>query len=370
MRVRRLRYAAWFGVLLLVASSVCQGADHRDSPRLLANVPTLGNVDINDVYVFQSPSVADRTVIILTLSPAAGMIGPATFSPSAVYEIRVQNTSALADNLVLQFTFSAPDAYGRQNYQLVKETAVGQPLATQTGVAPPSAIQTQVLAFGLTGQTLNVKGGGRVMAGLFDDPFFFDLNAFNNFVTLAKAGASLPARVAPFSPPNVPSNFFGTFNVISMVLELPTESLTSKGNTKLGLWARTILNGQQIDRMARPAINTATIPSALKESFNEGTPFTDQALFTTGMVDDIMLLYGVSQAYATSLAKILLPDLLTIDTALVPSRFLNGRFLTDDVIDTEFKLLTNGALVTDRVDFDSSCSIYFPYLGKAHPRTP
>ena len=167
----------------------------------------------------------------------------------------------------------------------------------------------------------------------------------------------------------MPNNFFGTFNVIAMVLELPTETLTSKGSTKLGVWARTILGGQQIDRMGRPAINTATMPTTLKESFNEATPFVDQAFFTAGMVADITELYGVGQAYAMTLARTLLPDLLTIDTALVPSRFLNGRFLTDDVIDAEFKLLTNGALVTDRVNFDSHCSIYFPYLGTAHPRT-
>ena len=362
--------AALAAVALLAIPGASEGADHRDSPLLMANTSTLGNVDINDVYLFQSPSVADRTVLIVTLSPAAGVIGPSTFAPGAVYEVRVQNTSSLADNFALQFTFSQPDAFGRQNYQLVRQTAKGQPLATSSSVAPPSAIQNELLAFGVTGQSLTVKGGGRVTAGLFDDPFFFDLNAFNDFVALAKAGASPPVRLSPFMPPNVPSNFFGTFNVIAMVLELPTESLTSKGSTKLGVWARTVLNGQQIDRMGRPAINTAAIPSTLKDSFNQGTPFTDRAFFTAGMVADITQLYGVSQAYAMTLAGTLLPDLLTIDTALVPSRFLNGRFLTDDVIDAEFRLLTNGALVTDRVNYDSHGSIYFPYLGVANPKTP
>ena len=372
MLARRIQIAVSFGAIAVAAMvwapRESEGADHRDSPRLMANTATLGNVDINDVYLFQSPTVADRTVIILTLSPAAGVIGPATFAPGAVYEIRVQNTAALADNFALQFMFSQPDAFGRQNYQLVKQSAKGQPLVSiATGIAPASVIQNELLAFGTTGQALAVKGGGRVTAGLFDDPFFFDLNAFNKFVGLAESGASLAQRVAPFFPPNVPSNFFGTFNVIAMVLELPTETLTSPGHTKLGLWGRTVLNGQQIDRMGRPAINTATIPSGFKEAFNVLTPFTDQADFTVAMTNDIAALYGVSQAYAMTLAQTLLPDLLTIDTALVPSRFLNGRFLTDDVIDAEFKLLTNGALVTDRVNFDSVCSIYFPYLGVAHP---
>jgi hypothetical protein len=329
----------------------------------------LGNVDINDVFIFSSPSVADRTVIIVTLSPAAGVVGPATFSPNAVYEIRVQNTPAIADNMVLQFTFSRPDSFGRQTFQLVKQTAKGMPLATQTSVAPASAIQNQLLAIGTTGQTASVAGGGKVTAGLFDDPFWFDLNAFNAFVALANEGASLSARVAPFKAPNFPNNFFANFNVIALVLELPTESLTSKGDTKLGVWARTIQEGQQIDRMGRPAINTATIPAAYKDVFNLGTPFTDGVLFTPFMVQDITHLYGVSNSYALGLAEKLLPDLLTIDLSK-PSAFPNGRTLIDEVIDPELAELFDGFLTTDRVDNDSVFFNSFPYLGLAQPRKP
>ncbi len=363
--------AAFVAVALLVAfpSEVSRGADHRDSPRLMANIAFEGNVDINDVYLFESPTAKDRTVIIVTLSPAAGVVGPGTFHSLASYEIRIQNTSAIADNMALMFSFSKPDAYGRQNFQLVKQTAKGMPLATQTSVAPASAIQNQVLAYGTTGQTLAVAGGGKVTAGLFDDPFFFDLNAFNSFVALANEGATLSQRVAPFKSPNLPNDFFANFNVLAVVLELPTETLTSKGSSKLGVWARTVLNNEQVDRMGRPAINTATIPPAYKNVFNIGTPFTDGVLFTPYMVQDITHLYGVSNAYALTLAETLLPDLLTIDVSK-PSGFLNGRLLTDDVIDAEFKLLTNGALKSDRVDNDSVFSNSFPYLGSAQPRKP
>jgi Domain of unknown function (DUF4331) len=354
----------------LVPSGDVAGADHRDSPRLMANIAFEGNIDINDVYLFQSPTAKGQTVIIVTLSPAAGLIGPATFHPLCSYEVRVQNTAALADNFMLQFTFSQPDAFGRQNFQLLKQSAKGQPLVTQTSLAPASAIQNQLLAFGPTGRPLAVNGGGRVMAGMFDDPFFFDLNAFNNFVTLAKSGASLSQRVAPFMPPNFPSNFFGNFNVLALVLELPTSSLlSSPGNPKLAIWVRTVGDNEQVDRMGRPAVNTAAIPSQSKGDFNVFTPFQDQALFTSDMIEDITLLYGVSTSYAQTLAKTLLPDLLTIDTSK-PSGFLNGRLLTDDVIDAEFKLLTNGALTTDRVDNDSVFSSSFPYLGAAQPRKP
>jgi Domain of unknown function (DUF4331) len=374
MMSRTIKIGSWTGAFLasalLTSPGVSEGADHRDSPRLMANIAFEGNLDINDVYLFQSPTTKANTVIIATLSPAAGLIGPSTFRQFCSYEIRVQNTAALADNFIFQLSFSNPDAFGRQNFQLLKQSAKGQPLATQTSLAPASAIVNEALAFGPTGQPIAVKGGGRVMCGLFDDPFFFDLNAFNKFVMLAQQGAPLAERVAPFMSPNFPSNFFGNFNVLAIVLEVPTASLlSSKSDPKLAIWVRTVGINEQVDRMGRPAVATATIPTPFKNVFNALTPFTDQALFTNYMVGEITEFYGVTTAYAEGLAATLLPDLLTYDSSK-PSGFLNGRLLTDDVIDAEFKLLTNGALTTDRVDNDSVFSNSFPYLGAAQPRKP
>ena len=75
-----------------------------------ANTPGFeGNVDINDVYLFQSPTTRTNTVMIVTLSPAAGVVGPATFaSLIAYYEIHVQNTAAFADNIVVPVCLLGP----------------------------------------------------------------------------------------------------------------------------------------------------------------------------------------------------------------------------------------------------------------------
>lgn len=358
------------GIAAALIPAISEGADHRDSPRLMANIAFEGNIDLNDTYLFPSPKNKNNTVIITTFSPSAGVSSPPYFHPYVVYEIRIQNTAQLADNFAFQFTFSEPDSYGRQTMQMVKQSAKGQPLATATTVAPPSAIVNQVVAYGATGHVLPIKGGGKIMAGLFDDPFFFDSLAFNKFVANAHAGIPLPQRAAPFFPPNIPNNFFGNFNVIAMVIELPNSALqSSPGNTKFGYWARTIAPNDQIDREGRPAVNTATIPGPLKNFFNIGNPFTDTKIFTGAMMQDITFLYGVSESYALGLTKILLPDVLTIDISK-PVGFPNGRSLTDDVIDTEFALLTNGALKSDRVDNDSVFSNSFPYLGPPQPRAP
>ena len=44
-----------------------------------------------------------------------------------------------------------------------------------------TAKSTQLIAQGLTGNIMHATQGVTVAASLFDDPFFFDLNAFNRF---------------------------------------------------------------------------------------------------------------------------------------------------------------------------------------------
>ena len=77
---------------------------------------------------------------------------------------------------------------------------------------------------------------------------------------------------------------------------------------------------------------------------------------------DTLLALGNSQARADALANVLLPDILTYDTSS-SAGFLNGRQLSDDAIDAELNLITNGKLTGDCVSNDSTFSNAFPYLG-------
>src|ERR1051325_7395836 len=95
-------------VIMVMAAAVGapgRAADHRDGPRIAQNTPTLGNIDINDVYIFRSPHSADRTVMIMTLSAAAGVVGPAHFDPNAAYEFRVDNTGDAVTDVIFQIGF-------------------------------------------------------------------------------------------------------------------------------------------------------------------------------------------------------------------------------------------------------------------------
>ena len=379
-----LRRLAWV-VLALVALAVpARTADHRDGPRIKQNTPTLGNIDINDVYLFRSPQSTQRTVMIMTLSAAAGVIGPAQFDPNAVYEFRIDNTGDAVTDVVFQIAFSEPNSAGWQRYSVRLGTSSHDAIigVGATSIGSDAQVKTAAL-----------PDGGMVTAGLFDDPFFFDLNAFNTFIVLADSGAPLGARVAPFLPPNIPNNFFGTFNTLAIVMEVPNEFLqSSPENPKISLSCRTLADvgdGRgfaQYDRMGIPAINTAVIqpgmprgtppnpPGAVvppesmldEDNYNFGDPSTDSAIRPIASAR-IQFAYGVSASYADGIAAFVLPDALPFDLRSSKG-FPNGRQLTDDVIDTEFSLLTNGALTSDRVSNDSVFRKSFPYIGAPQSR--
>ncbi|MGA9154601.1 MAG: DUF4331 family protein, partial [Candidatus Nitrosopolaris sp.] len=47
----------------------------------------------------------------------------------------------------------------------------------------------------------------------------------------------------------------------------------------------------------------------------------------------------------------------------------NGRKLTDDIIDIQLEVLTNGRVITDKVGPHQDLLTTFPYLGSPHPTT-
>lgn len=294
-------------------------ADHLDAPNVQGN----GQVDINDLYAFQSPANPNNTVLIQTINPGAGIISGSTFGTDVSYEFLVDTNGDAVGDITYAATFGVA-ANGAQTYNV-----------TRNGVA---------YATGTTGVTASTTSGGQVRADVFDDPFFFDLNGFNDGLNFTG------------------DDFFAGLNVNAIVLEVPTSELNSDN---VGIYARTIQNGTQVDRMGRPGITTVLVPEGRKTEFNLGEPGDDFAAFG----DDInaVITSLSSQANADALTPILLPDLLTIDLT-APSGFLNGRALEDDVIDATLGLLTEGVLTTDGVDAnDRAFQSVFPYLATPNP---
>jgi hypothetical protein len=317
---RRSRLLA-FIISLSIAGlcSLARAADHRDAPVLQA--PGQGARDINDVYAFQSPSNPANTVLIMTVNPFAGTLSERTFDPAVDYQFLIDNNGdAVAD--ITYSTFFTP-ATGLQ--QTLTTTRNGVPVAT-----------------GVTGINLSLPGG-MARAGLFEDPFFFDLAGFNNGFNFTGADT------------------FAGADITAIVLEVPSAQLNG-ATSNIGVWARTAAAGNQIDRMGRPAINTALIPSAMKDAFNQGVPANDLAAFGSTVRGSLLSLNGGNTAHADQVTALLLPDILTVNTA-DPAGFLNGRRLQDDVIDTALSAVSNGGVTTDMVAAnDVAFQSTFPYL--------
>jgi len=372
---------------------VAADADHRDGT--LFGPPgvnaTNSRRDINDLFVFQSPVTATNTVLALTVSPFSTGTTPAAFEPGVLFDFRVVNRDFLAatDDLTFRVTFGPLGADGKQDV-----VVRALPAARFPGSGG-------VLAKGLTGDDIAVRGVGgngtaQFRADEFDDPFFFDATGFGSFLlnnptaVQGVVDGEYPRGTSPngFGPGSTPNynapNFFAGANTLSMVLELPSSRLTGPAGDAIGVWARTELNGVQLDRTARPAINTALIPPVprgagfpiggspalnrqdVRTLFNQGHPRDDRATFGDDMVSVLTAFYPAgrpggtpSAGQAQVVANLLLPDLLVYrpssaagffgDLATVNNiTFLaGGRKPSDDIISTEIQVLTDDDLPAD-----------------------
>lgn len=314
--MKAARVSVLAGLLLLAPFG--QAADHLDAPLVQAD----GRLDLNDVYLFQSPQNANNVVMVMTVNPVAGLMSPTTFHPVGIYEFRVSNDTDPETEITFEITFGTPNSDDVQSVVL-----------RRNGV---------LAARGNTGQNILVRssGGGMLRADLFDDPFFFDLLGFRNGLMFTG------------------DDFFAGLNTSAIVLEIPRSTL---GSNNIGVWARTEIDGSQFDRTGLPALNTVFIPASMKDAFNAGDPVNDRAAFGDIFRNFIVGL-GRTAEDAAAITNVLLPDIMPIDTSSADG-FLNGRRLADDVIDIELQVLTGNSAAGDGVDAnDKDFLNTFPYL--------
>ena len=326
-----------FAVASLVTASNSFAADHLDAPSLSGN----GDVDINDLFAFQSVENTANSILALTVNPGAGVLSGFTLNESATYSINIDNTGDAIANVVYAATFGAPDGNSQQTFTVTR---------TEAGVTAPYANGT---TGGRTGGTAATTiSGGRAQVGAFEDPFAFDLEAFNEGLNFSANG----------------TDFFAGLDVTAIILDIPSIELNG-ASSGIGVWATTTVDGTQIDRIGRPAINTVLLTGdEAKEAFNVAQPADDFSAFGDNVEATIVSLS--SQANADALLPILLPDVLTFDTSSSDG-FLNGRNLEDDVIDISLGLLSGGAVTTDGVTSnDVAFPGVFPFFAAANVPEP
>jgi hypothetical protein len=325
---------------LLCVPGISFAADHRDAPRITFS----SAVDINDVYMFRNPKDASKLVMIMTTHPLGlpDFAASYPYQPDALYRFNFSTNAQAIPTANIDFTFSQPSSSGQ----------------TFTATFPNNITVTgQVTKANGTGRRANPPvintgpQGIKIFAGPREDPFFFDLVGFNRFVGGVGGFRGIDS--------------FDGLNTNAIVVEFPINLVAGTGNT-FSAWGVTFLgtagNLEQADRMGNPAVNTAFIPSARKDEFNQGQPQNDGADFGADIAAAV-----AGSANVAILAAVAIPDTLKFDRSK-PDGFPNGRRPKDDVIETLFSLIFGAAGQTRGIDDgvrrnDRKFPNDFPYLG-------
>lgn len=452
--LRRMLHSAVAGGLalaFLLAPTASRASSHSEAPGTSKD----RLADDTDLYAWIANDAPDAVTIVGNwvplIEPASGP-NFASFDDEAHYYINVDNVGDSKKHIRFEFTFQTtrrnentflyntgpvssltdPNlnvvqtwTLNRINVDTGNETVLGSGQVAPYFVGPISMPNYSALA-----QTAvqSLPGGYRVFVGPRDDPFFVDLAAVFDLISIRRLPGDKGKGI----------DGVGGYNVMTVALQIPKELLTkdgtspdpARGNHIIGVWdtaersqLRT-LNGDgtvmnagpevQVSRLGMPLVNELVIPLGKKDLFNSSEPSNDVAQFGASVVDPepaklLHALFGINvppaprsdivAVFATGVAGLNQPanvapgEMLrlnmTIPPAAKPSRFgvlagdlagfPNGRRLGDDVVDIELRVVA-GVLVDgfnvapnnqlgDGVDGNDLPFLpYFPYV--APPQNP
>ena len=381
-------------------------SSHREAPAISQD-PAADNTD---TYIFRSPDNPGTITMIANYYPYEGPAGGPNFyrfGDDVLYQLHINNDGNARDDIVYELRFkttiknpntflyntgqindiNSPNWSLRQTYSVTR-VSHGHRTTLATGLAtPPSDVGTHSIPnyVPLRNQAIHtIDGSSKVFAGQRADPFFADVGAIFDLLTIR---GGIPAGFSSGG-----KNTFKNFNVQTIALQVPIEKLTgcecvpSNANQDpvIGFWAsasRRKLNvdddddggWNQVSRLGLPLINEAVIPMSMKDKFNRSQPVDDVSNFAGPVVKPelavlLNALYGISvpPTPRTDLVEVLLkgvPGLnrpqhvvasdmlrLNVTTPVCESGscgtysrlgviggdnagFPNGRRLNDDVVD-------------------------------------
>jgi hypothetical protein len=203
------------GLLVLVpADRPARAADHLDPPNrtdpAFDTTPDKA-ADITDIYAWHTDT--DLIMAYDFAGPQSTTL-PGTYDRDVLYTLNISNDGSLSNP-----AFSIRFRFGRDASGNVGIKVEGLPGETVPLVGPVE-------------QTL-ITNGIRVRAGLYDDPFFFDLQGFK----ATKTSAALMFDNT--------RNFFAGQNLTSVVFQMP-RALVAGGSGKIRIWGTTGRFGAQL----------------------------------------------------------------------------------------------------------------------------
>jgi hypothetical protein len=221
------------GCLLLVlvafaAAPFTRAADHADGPQASNNE----SADLNDLFFFLDPNDNSRVVLEMTMH---GFIVPSEavnlgiFDPEVTYRLIIEETGDTVPDAQIDITFSPKSSSTTAQIATLRmtrgSTKVFEFSAPATLPSLNPAAPTQVV-------TADAGSGVSFFAGEVDDPFFFDIPAFNRFVASVLAGSPDPSKL------NRGRDSFAGYNTMSIALSVP-KALLNSNNGVIGAEAIT-----------------------------------------------------------------------------------------------------------------------------------
>ena len=385
----------------LAVPFLATAADHAEAPLVASDQGS----DIADVYAFLDPN--DNSKVILAFD-VHGFIVPGEngnfggFDSDVIFRFNIENTGDASPDKFILVSFDKQTS--RSTPQTARVTIADRKNKRPIEFSAPTTVSSSTSSSSPAPVvTTNAATGISFFAGITDDPFFFDIPAFNRFVGSVLGGApdvSLLSRGR---------DTFAGYNVQMIALSVPATLLKGSAGNVIGVSATT-LRGRNthrsddgdrddergrgdfdsggyvsIDRMGVPTINTVVIPFARKNEYNRASTEDDaKGKFAADIIATLTAI-GTDAAHIGILASVAVTkgDMLRLDTSkanagaqggdTAGAGFPNGRRPTDDVIDTVLFLATNEGLTTgDNVNSnDLTFRNEFPFFAPSHqPRDP
>jgi hypothetical protein len=390
-------------ILALTPAPQIGAADHGDGPGVAVD----RSADLNDAFLFLDPNDNSRVILAVTVN---GFIVPSeavnfgVFDHNLRYRFELEaNGDPIPDGFIDVFFSEKVTSGSNPQTATIKSTLFKSFTAKTTNPTlnptPPDPVIT-------TDQDTGIQ----FFAGLVDDPFFFDIPAFNRFVASVQAGQPNPGFF------NRGRDSFAGYNTLSIAMSIPVSLLRSHlhiKNDTLGLDVRTqrrlpslskghkgffdsdddddvcyferkgkgapspfASNYFNVDRVATPAVNVALIPFSRKNEFNRASTKDDAAGVFAGDIVATLTSLGTNATNIGILAQVAVTrgDFLRLNLNQPNSGpsggnnsgagFPNGRRLADDTIDTLLFFIANQHPLGDNVNAsDVPPRDLFPFFG-------